>query len=104
MSGSPYCKQKDQDPTCFYCAGRHASKDCRNKKDRKTSSIKCSNCAKSGNKSERAVCGTHKAFDTLCPFYIRERVRIMSRTTGCEEAKNAYIKKIKELRLKYGRV
>ena len=23
MSGSPFCKQKDSSPTCFYCAGPH---------------------------------------------------------------------------------
>ena len=104
MSGSPHCKQKDQDPTCFYCAGKHASKDCRNKKDQKTKSMKCSNCAKSKNRSERNACGTHKASDTLCPFYIRERERIMSRTAGCEETKNAYLRKVKELRQRHGRV
>ena len=104
MSSSPYCKQKDQDPTCFYCAGKHASKDCRNKKDKKTSSLKCSNCAKSKNRNERNTCGTHKASDTLCPFYVRERERVMSRTAGCEETKNVYLRKVKELRQRYGRV
>ena len=104
MSGSPFCKQKGQDPTCFYCAGKHASKDCRSKKDRKNSSIKCSNCTKSKNRNERSTCGTHKASDTLCPFYVRERERVMSRTAGCEETKNAYLRKVKELRQRHGRV
>lgn len=105
MSGSPYCKQKGSDSTCFYCAGKHASKDCNNKKDKKTNSIKCSNCEKSKNRNERSACGTHKASDTLCPFYVRERERTMSRTAGySEEAKNAYLRKVKELRQKYGRV
>ena len=104
MSGSPYCKQKDQDPTCFYCAGKHASKDCRSKRDKKTKSIKCSNCEKSKNRNERSACGTHKASDTLCPFYVRERQRVMSRTAGCEESKNVYLRKVKELQQKYGRV
>ena len=104
MRDSDYCKQKGQDATCFYCAGKHTSKDCRNKGDKKENRIKCSNCAKSKNKSERDACGTHKASDTLCPFFIRERVRIMSRTAGCEETKNAYLKRIRELRQKFGRV
>ena len=104
MSGSPYCKQKESDSTCFYCAGRHASKECRSKRDNKTNSIKCSNCEKSRNRNERSACGTHKASDTLCPFYVRERVRVMSRTAGCEETKNAYMQKVKELRQKFGRV
>lgn len=103
MAGSPYCKQKGQDATCFYCAGSHASKDCR-KKLSQDRHVKCSNCAQSKNRSESAACTTHKASDTLCPFYIRERVRVMSRTAGCEEAKNFYIKKTQELRQRHGRL
>ena len=103
MAGSPYCKQKGQDATCFYCAGSHASKDCR-KKLNQDKHVKCSNCAQSKNRSESAACTTHKASDTLCPFYIRERVRVMSRTAGCEEAKNFYIKKTQELRQRLGRL
>ena len=102
MSGSLYCKQKDSSPTCFYCAGSHKSKDCRNKVERK--SIKCANCEKSKNRWEKSKCTSHKASDTLCPSYIREKERIMSRTAGCEEAKNLYLQRVKELQRKYGRV
>ena len=103
MSGSKFCRHKDSAPTCFYCAGNHASKECTHKKDGKTQKIKCSNCHKSRNYSERNTSGTHKASDNLCPFYVRERERIMSRTTGCEEAKNAYLQRVKDLKRRLGR-
>ena len=102
MRNSDYCKQKGQDATCLYCAGPHPSKECSKKGEK--SQMKCSNCANSKNKSDRDACGTHKALDTLCPFYIRERAGIMSRTAGCDEAKNLYLKKTRELKAKFGRV
>ena len=104
MSGSIYCRQKDSDPTCFYCAGSHASKDCNRRKDKKAGSIKCANCDKSKNRGERSKCTTHKASDTLCPFFIRAKERIMDRTVGCEEAKNIYLQRVKDLQRRYGRV
>lgn len=103
MSGSRFCKKKDLAPTCFYCAGSHASKDCTYKSEKTTQKIKCSNCHKSRNYSEKNSASTHKASDNLCPFYVRERERIMSRTTGCEEAKNAYLQRVKELKRRLGR-
>lgn len=104
-SGSPFCKRKDLKPKCFYCAGPHVSKGCKNKEDKVTGSIKCSNCENSRNRAERNKCTTHKASDTLCPFYVRETERIMARTAGCsEEAKNLYIQKAKALQTRYGRV
>ena len=103
MTGSKFCRQKDADPTCFYCAGSHASKDCPHKRDRRTQQIRCSNCSKSRNHSEKNGAGTHKASDNLCPSYVRERERIMTRTTGCEQAKNAYLQRVKELKRRLGR-
>ena len=103
-SGSPYCKSKDSDPTCFYCAGSHKSKDCTKKKDKKTEDIKCSNCCNSKNRTEKMKAGTHKASDSLCPFYIREKLKVMSRTHSSEEPKNSYQIRVKELLKKYGRV
>lgn len=103
MSGSRYCKQKDSDATCFYCAGKHSSKDCNDRKRRKAEKIKCSNCTTSKNREERNSNKTHTASDNLCPFYIREKERIMSRTAGCETAKNVYLQRVKELKTKYGR-
>ena len=103
MSGSSYCKNKERDPICFYCAGNHRSKDCDNRKGKKVGKIRCSNCAKCRNPADRSAANTHKASDPLCPFYIRERVRVMSRTAGCEQAKNEYLQKIKEERMKYRR-
>ena len=104
MSGSPFCKQKDSSPTCFYCAGPHKSKDCKKKMERNSSAIKCANCEKSKNRWEKSKCTTHKASDTLCPSYVWEKEKIMSRTAGCEEAKNLYLQRVKELQRKYGRV
>ena len=103
-SGSKYCKSKDSDPTCFFCAGNHASRDCKSKKDRKNNKIKCSNCAKSRSYAEKSAAATHKASDSLCPFYVRETERMMSRTMGCtEQTKNAYRQRVQELRTKLGR-
>ena len=105
MSGSPYCGQKDSDPTCFYCAGSHASKDCNRKKEKKTGSIKCINCEKSKNHAIKSKCNTHKASDNLCPFYVKEKIRIMSRTDGySEESKNNYLQRVKEQQARRKRV
>ena len=104
MAGTAYCKNKDKDPVCFYCAGKHRSRDCNCRKERKVTKIRCHNCAKSRNSTDKATANTHKASDTLCPFYIRERARIMSRTAGCEQAKNVYLQKTKEQKLALGRV
>ena len=77
---------------------------CRSKKDRKNNKIKCSNCAKSRNYAEKSGAATHKASNSLCPFYVRETERMMSRTMGCtEQTKNAYRQRVQELRTKLGR-
>lgn len=103
-SGSRYCKSKDSDSTCFFCAGSHASRDCRSKKDRRTDKIKCSNCSKSRSHAEKSAAATHKASDSLCPFYVREKERMMSRTMGCtEQTKNSYRLRVQELRTTLGR-
>ena len=102
-SGSVYCRSREEDPSCFFCAGSHASKDCRKKKDKKLGEIKCTNCVKSRSRDERGSSGTHKASDTLCPFYIREKVRVMSRTHASEETKNMYQVRVRELLKKHGR-
>lgn len=104
MAGSKYCKTKDKDPVCFYCAGSHSSKECNNKKDKKVKKIRCYNCVNSKNRSERVAASTHKASDTLCPFYVRAHERVMSRTAGCDQAKNVYLQKVQELRTRLGRV
>lgn len=103
-SGSKYCKSKDSASTCFYCAGSHKSRDCGSKMDRKINKIKCSNCSKSKSHAEKRAATTHKASDSLCPFYVREKERIMSRTMGCtEQTKNSYRQRVQELRTKLGR-
>lgn len=98
-SKSLYCNQKDSTATCFYCAGTHRSDGCKSKKV-----IKCANCAKSTSRAERTKCTTHKASDNLCPFYVREKLKLMSRTPGCEESKNVYLLRVKEHQKRLGRV
>ena len=102
-SRSNYCKQKDSAPTCFYCAGSHTSKTCK-KKETGTGSVKCANCAKSNNRVEKMKCSTHKASDNLCPFYVREKLKIMARTPGCEESKNMYHQRVKDHQRRLGRL
>lgn len=99
-----FCKHKDSNSTCFYCAGNHVSKECKYRKERNYEKIKCSNCSKSRNYHEKKMCTTHKASDNLCPFFVREKERIMSRTAGCEAAKNLYLKRVKELQRQQRRV
>ena len=98
------CKHKDDDPVCFYCAGSHKSKECTFKKDRKDNKIKCANCAQSKIKSERESCKSHKASDTLCPIFVKEKERMMDRTACATEAKNAYRQKIRDLKTRLRRV
>ena len=104
MANSRYCKDKDKDPTCFYCGGSHTSRDCMNKEDNKIKKMKCSNCCKSRNHSEKNSAAIHKASDNLCPSFVRERAAIMPRTAGCEQAKNSYIQRMKEAKARLGRV
>ena len=105
MHKSPFCKKTGLPATCFYCAGPHKSKECNEKKEKNKAAMKCSNCAKSRNSREKNKCHTHKASDALCPFFVREKERIMTRTAGYpEQAKNSYVQKAKELQRKYGRV
>ena len=73
------------------------------KKEKKYGDIKCVNCVKSSNRDEKGKASTHKALDTLCPFFIREKQRVMSRTLASEEAKNMYQVRVRELLKKHGR-
>ena len=104
-TGSPYCKLKDvKDGICFFCAGSHSTRECRRKKNKETDKIKCVNCFKSKRRHEKEKCCTHRANDTLCPFYVREKERIMGRTHGCEAAKNVYLRRTEEHQRKQGRL
>lgn len=99
-----YCKSKGSDATCCFCAGSHESKKCENKKNNKTNKIKCANCAKSKSNKERSAATSHKASDSLCPFYVRETEKMMARTKGCtEQTKNLYRQRVQELRTRLGR-
>lgn len=94
-SKSSFCKLKATEPSvCFYCAGRHDSRDCNKKNDRKKH--KCSNCLKSKVRSYKDNAGTHNATDTLCPYVIKETEIMMSKTMGYKEAKNLYVQKIQQ--------
>ena len=104
-TGSPYCKLKDmKDGSCFFCAGTHSTRDCRRKKNKETDKVKCVNCSNSKSRHEREKSCTHRANDTLCPFYVREKERIMARTHGCEALKNVYRRRTEEHQRKLGRL
>ena len=102
MSGSNYCKKNGSDATCFFCAGKHSSRDCTVKNNK--AKHRCSNCLNSKNSLHRMNAGTHKANDNLCPSYVREKEFIMSRTASCEQTKNEYLQKVHELQKRFGRV
>lgn len=99
MANSPYCKQRQSHPTCFYCAGDHASKDCQHKKNKKTEKRKCSNCCSSNTKEIKQNATTHVASDTLCPSFVKEKERLMNRTLGAETTKNEYLQWVREKRI-----
>ena len=104
-TGSPYCKLKDmKEGICFFCAGSHSTRDCRRKKNKETDKVKCVNCSNSKSRQEREKSCTHRANDTLCPFYVREKERIMARTHGCEALKNVYRRRTEEHQRKQGRL
>ena len=104
-TGSPYCKLKDvKEGICFFCAGSHSTRDCRRKKNKETDKVKCVNCSNSKSRNEREKSCTHRANDTLCPFYVREKERIMARTHGCEALKNVYRRRTEEHLRKLGRL
>ena len=96
-----HCHQKESSPTCYHCAGSHRSDQCRRKEERH---LKCSNCAKSFNRSEKMKSNTHNASDNLCPFFVREKLRTMARTPGCEDSKNGYFQRVQEHQRRLGRV
>ena len=96
-----FCREKDSAPTCYYCAGSHRSDKCKRREEKH---LKCVNCASSKNRAEKLKCATHKASDSLCPFYIREKLRTMARTPGCDESKNVYHQRVKEHQRRRGRI
>ena len=93
MSNSPKCPQKNNDPTCLYCAGSHKSGVCGLKRQKEQH--QCINCLDSKNSQINSRAKTHTATDKLCPFVILETKRVMGRTLGAEHSKNLYIQKIK---------
>ena len=79
-------------------------RNAKKKKDKETKAIKCSNCSKSKNRSERDACMSHKASDNLCPSFIREKEKVIARTACSDEAKNFYRQMIRETKQRLGRV
>jgi hypothetical protein len=72
------CPNIDDAPYCFYCSGRHRSKECTNKT--KMAKMNCINCFKSSNTSIRADSYTHNAASHECPITIREVRRLENNT------------------------
>ena len=96
---SSFCKKKDN-PTCFYCGEAHMSKSCQHKKDRKRDKMCCTNCSHSKNKNERDHCHSHRSSDTNCPFFMREKERVISRTAYPTEVKNEHLQRVRDQRIK----
>jgi len=64
------CKHKNEESSCFYCSGKHPSKECSNKGNKKA--YNCINCIRNGFDNHN-----HTANDRKCPIYgkIMERKR-----------------------------
>ena len=94
-AGSIYCKSKEGNSTCFYCAStEHKSANCKDKKN--AAKHRCINCTREGRQQTH-----HKATDQLCPAVTKETLRTYSRTDGMDtESKNSYLKMIEKLRQK----
>ena len=67
---STQCPDKDDGPTCMYCAESHPSKQCPSKGDKK--SHKCANCLHSNRKNAN----THNSVSSKCPTIERECKKI----------------------------
>ena len=80
--GSPECCKKDGGSTCLYCAGNHASKDCRWKGVQNR--YACINCINSSNPTHRAN-SCHTSNSLCCPFMIKETNALIQRTAGLTE-------------------
>ena len=75
---STECPQKDDAPTCMYCAGIHSSKQCTKKLDKK--SHKCSNCLQSSKENIKKNANTHNSAYHKCPTIERECKKISENT------------------------
>ena len=66
------CPDKDHEPTCLYCSGKHTSKMCTDKSKRC-----CSNCLNSSDSTHRMNAHSHTASGFECPALkpYRERVK-----------------------------
>ncbi len=75
---SAECPDKANRPTCFYCMGRHTSRDCNYKYD--YSKHCCAKCRSSKHKGDVDNSRTHNSASSECPVLIRERQRLANMT------------------------
>ena len=65
---------------CLYCAEKHSSKNCPNK--RNTNLFKCSNCATSDEKNIVDSSKGHTTTSVTCPILQQQLKSLMNRTVG----------------------
>ena len=75
---STQCPDKDDGPTCMYCAESHPSKQCPSKGDKK--SHKCANCLHSNSENIRKNANTHNSVNSKCPTIERECKKLAENT------------------------
>ena len=95
-AGSRFCKRLEKSSICLHCAGEHQSRQCTTKGQR--IKYKCHNCTNSKIKTHRQNAHTHTATDALCPFMIKEKEYMISRTLNSTESKNEYQRRLHHLK------
>ena len=95
-AGSRFCKRKEKSSICLHCAGDHQSRQCKSKGQR--NKYKCYNCANSKIRADRQNANSHTATDELCPFMIKEKEYMISRTLNNTQSKNEYQRRLHQLK------
>ena len=95
-TGSRFCKRKQLTPVCLYCAGEHQSRQCNHKGQH--NKHKCHNCTNSKIKAYKNNANSHTATDELCPFIIKEKEYMISRTVNSAQSKNEFQRRLQHLK------
>ena len=83
--GSSNCSLfKKEESICLYCAEKHTSKSCTNKKKSK----KCYNCLNAKDSRVKENCNGHNTTSHTCPVLQQALKLTMNRTIGCEYRKD----------------
>ena len=95
-TGSRFCKTREIASVCLYCAGEHQSRQCMH--NGQVNKHKCHNCANSKIKAHKNSAHSHTATDELCPFIIKEREYMISRTVNSAQSKNEFQRRLQHLK------